>query len=552
MTTHNGRGQDGIPGPSGDAELPAATTPQEGVVLPANAAPWTNQQQVQPAQQQVQPPAGQPWGQPWGPGADTAPPQPGVPASPDGVAAAGAEGGERAAVAQPLPPEGAPAPQQPVQGPAHAAPVQPPAQPPSQPPAQPPMPPAQPPVPPGPQTAQVPPAPQVTGMPEPLGPGNPDGESEATQMLPPVGIPGAGVPGVPGAEDGTQVLPPVPAMDEEATQYMPPVVDAQPETSAESTQKLRAVQRPVRPQGQAQPQPQPLPGAQDAQNGPGGPPPVKRQPPAGFESLFRPEPSVKMGAAAPPPGNDDPGSTQSLPLFDQAAEEFDDYEPQGRAARRSAERMQRGRMSQPGLLIACGVVGVAVVGLIVGATLSGGKGDDAKGEKPKASTAPAGHKETTKPPDPAKGQAEKLDKLLNDSNNSRSTVVTSVARIRACKMLGKAAADLRGAAKQRNGLVTRLGELKTDKIPNGAQLTGSLTRAWKSSASADAHYANWADQVARGKKKTCPKGHARSTPSAAAGNRASGTATAAKKQAASLWNPTAQKYSLTTRQFGEL
>ncbi|NGO73035.1 hypothetical protein G5C65_32780, partial [Streptomyces sp. SB3404] len=66
MTTQNGRGQDGAPGSPGDAELPAATTPYEGVVLPAHGDQWA------PQPQHTQPPAGQPWGQPWGPGSEAA------------------------------------------------------------------------------------------------------------------------------------------------------------------------------------------------------------------------------------------------------------------------------------------------------------------------------------------------------------------------------------------------------------------------------------------------------------------------------------------------
>lgn len=91
----------------------------------------------------------------------------------------------------------------------------------------------------------------------------------------------------------------------------------------------------------------------------------------------------------------------------------------------------------------------------------------------------------------------------------------------------------------------RLQQLPVDKIPNHAQLTAMLTKAWQSSAAADNHYAAWAGQV--GSKKGCHKGKARLSGQTAQGNAASGQATTAKKQAAQIWNPLAKKYGLTER-----
>lgn len=105
--------------------------------------------------------------------------------------------------------------------------------------------------------------------------------------------------------------------------------------------------------------------------------------------------------------------------------------------------------------------------------------------------------------------------------------------------------DLRGAAKQRAGLVTRLSALSVDKLPNHAELTTALNNAWKASAAADNHYATWADQV--GGKKGCKGGHARTTGQTQAANAASGTASAQKSKAAGLWNSIASKYGLTRR-----
>ncbi|MBJ3806789.1 hypothetical protein JGB26_06595 [Streptomyces flavofungini] len=212
-------------------------------------------------------------------------------------------------------------------------------------------------------------------------------------------------------------------------------------------------------------------------------------------------------------------------------------------------RQRRGRTgSKMPLLVAVGV-GIAVLGVGAGAMLSGGGDDDKKDDnEPLAATAPAGDEESKKPSptaDPAKKQAVALDKLLADSNNSRESVIGAVRDVGRCDNLGRAATDLRAAAKQRNGLVGRLSGLTVDKLPSNQRLTTELNKAWKASASADNHYAAWADQVAR--KKGCRKGHARQTNHSAAGNRASGEATRAKQQAAALWNAIATQHGLTKR-----
>src|SRR5262249_46737570 len=130
--------------------------------------------------------------------------------------------------------------------------------------------------------------------------------------------------------------------------------------------------------------------------------------------------------------------------------------------------------------------------------------------------------------------------------SSRASVIKAVADVKDCKNLGQAGSNLRGAAKQRNDLVTSLAQLSVDKLPNNAQLIGALNTAWKASAAADTHYPAWADQA--GSDKGCKKGHARSTGQTSAGNRESGVASAQKANASRLWNAIAQQYGLTQRQ----
>ncbi|OEV12442.1 hypothetical protein [Streptomyces nanshensis] len=601
MTAHSGRGQ-------GEQPL------YEGVVLPANGDPWTPEQQRQVDRPHGQPLAGQPWGDPWGPGSQAAvtsgeaapslPPPPEVsPAGhvqPEqqhliphqqqsssgetgaGDAYAGGRPGEFPYAsptssgfpsadlppAGPVPSElhggqnfytGGPQPQQ-----QHY-----PGPPPQQPPA-------------------APPFTHGAGMPQPYGHGQthgqPHGQTPGQDASAPVGASLAASPSGPAASqapmsspsDATQYIPPVtgdgpppgsyqqghaqPMADADATQMLPPQNGQPPAQDPESTRQLRT---PLPPEASGQ-----------GQNGNDGQP-RPSQPPAGFESLFRAEPSAGSGDSG------EPGSTQSLPLFDQASARQRSvgglgnsqggpgspgapggaygqghgvgpgdpqpapWEPQGRAARRNAERGAFARIS-PGVLIAVGVAVVAGVGMAAGAALTGGD-DDAKG-KSKSSAAPADKKSAAA--DPAKAQAVELDKLLGDSNNSRASVINSVENIKRCKKLGQAAQDLRSAAGQRNSLVSRLGKLKTDHLPEEAQLRSALARAWKASAAADNHYAAWADQTAG--KKGCHKGKARTTPHVGQGARSSGEATAAKKQAAGLWNPTARKYGLKQRQVGQL
>nr|WP_245685405.1 hypothetical protein [Streptomyces yerevanensis] len=379
------------------------------------------------------------------------------------------------------------------------------------------------------------------------------GDEGATQYLPPVPT---GASGAPGDEGATQYIPPVspgalppeaPApSDAEATRFLgrvrqggpgpmpaagataagagagplPPAADP----NAEATQYIAPIPA----------QPQPTGAAYGIRPGA----PDDRQPPAEFDNLFRET-------------SDGPDATQQLPQFDlQSA-------PGGRAARRErgaaadsghgngGGKSSRGRIP----LIAAVGVGIAVLGIGAGALLSGSGGDDSGDEnKTVADTAPTAEESpsASASADPAKAQAVALDKLLADSNDSRDAVIRAVSNVRACTNLGQAATDLRNAAEQRNGLVTRLASLPVDKLPNHAQLTAALNSAWKASASADTHYATWADQVAA--KKGCPKGQARTTPQTRAGNRESGTATTQKAKAAPLWNAIAQTYGLTERQ----
>lgn len=405
-----------------------------------------------------------------------------------------------------------------------------------------------------------------TGAPQQATPGYHTDEP-TSYYLPPVGQPlpsASGTPAsapLPPADEGaTQFIPPVaagPAAPEGATQFLPPVRPGAlpPEVSAE------AAHYPQTPYG-AQP-PQNAASGPDAEatqfiapvpgQAPGAPYGGERQPPSDFDNLFR-------GG----PGGDGAASTQQMPRFAQpeaVPPAYGAQQPSYGAQQPSygapqppytppggdhydGDRGGRRRSRVP--VIAAVGIGIVVLGIGAGALLAGGGGDDG-GDKNQtvSATAPASDGSSSPAADPAKAQAVELDKLLADSGNSRSSVISAVANVKSCKNLGQAATDLRDAASQRTGLVTRLKTLSVDQLPAHAELTEALTKAWQASASADNHYAAWADQAAG--KKGCKKGQARITGQTQAGNRDSGTASTEKARAARLWNAIAKKYSLTER-----
>ncbi|WP_323748958.1 hypothetical protein [Streptomyces sp. PR69] len=386
-------------------------------------------------------------------------------------------------------------------------------------------------------------APMPPQGPPPQGPPA-GGDADATQYIPPVASTSA-APGVlppkASAEStqfpGAQPLPQGP--DVQATQYLPPVA---PGSAAAPTAQIP-----------------PVPTGAPYGIRPGAP--GDRQPPAEFDNLFR-----ESGGGTPHVAD----ATQQLPRFaDQPQHQQHQPHP---AYQRPPQSPQRAyapykpqapdpdagrRRSSRVPLIAAVVVGCAVLGLGVSAVMFGGDGDDdaknAGASKNVAAGSPAPSqtsKSPSAPTDPAEPQAKALDKLLADSNNSRDSVIRSVENIKQCKNLDQAAADLRAAANQRRGLVTRLQGLTVDQLPDHARLTASLTEAWQASATADDHYAAWADQT-KG-EKGCKDGKARGTKQLAKGNRASGEATKAKREASGLWNAIAKKYGLTERRSDQL
>ncbi|WP_329386287.1 hypothetical protein [Streptomyces sp. NBC_01716] len=555
-----------------ESQLPASRPAHEGIVLPADGGPplipGAPADQSAPADQTA-PAGGQPWGQPWGPGAPQPqpelegqlPPQqdPGAYGS-YGGGGGGADGG----YGYPQQPESLqqhyqPPQQQSYQPPQHQQPL---------PPAHPgPLPQALPPHQEPPQSYGPPMAGVYGAQPLPAE-APPGGSADATQYIPPV-------PAAAGPADATQYIPPVPSYQQGQTPGGLP-----PERPAESTQYLGTVQPGPPAQGTSDADatqfiaPVPAGDPNEIPAAPQGAPygirpgaPGDRQPPAEFDSLFRTE--------APGGGGAVPDETQQLPQIDPGAGtgrrrggQARTQQPHGQQgygatpppyAQQGAPQQPSGpqgraagrRKSSPVPLIAAVVVGCAVLGLGAGWLMSGDDSEKQdKNQTVSSESSPSGQGGDPAEEDPAKPQAEELDKLLAESNDSRSAVISAVDSIKSCKNLDQAVTDLQDAADQRRDLVSRLKELTLDKLPQHARLSNSLTNAWQASASADDHYATWATEAKT--KKGCRGGKARTTKAAAEGNRASGEATAAKQKASGLWNGIASKYGLTERAPTEL
>ncbi|MFD3943113.1 hypothetical protein [Streptomyces sp. NPDC058579] len=513
-----------------EPQYPAVRPTHEGVVLPAEGGVETGQG--------VGPAGGTPWGGAWGPGGAPQGQQP-----PHHQQSA-----QPLPPAMPLPPEAVPGGASDMQATQYIAPIPPQGAGPGQ------MPGAMPGA-----TGSMPGAmPGAHGRipadtPSPAGYGYP-----APTDTPPPGGYGYGypAPAQPPVQPGYGYPPAAPApslADMQATQHIPPVAAQGPAQGAgQDTQFLGTgpLGRPQQPAGASDATQYIAPVPAQA--------PGERQPPAEFDNLFRSDATQHM----PQPQQHQPQHQAPQRQFQQAPysppapqppqQQFQQQPPvppafQG-AYQDDYDDEPEPRRRSPLALIAAVVVGCAVVGLGAGALLSGGDEEKDKGPGQNVaassgapSTAPSGQ-----PADPAEPQAQALDKLLADSNNSRDAVIRSVEAIKQCKNLDQAAIDLRGAAGQRRALVTRLQGLTVDKLPSNAALNSALTDAWQASASADDHYAAWADQV-KGNKKLCKGGKARGTSHTVEAGKKSSDATIAKRKAASLWNPTAEKYGLSKR-----
>ncbi|WP_431679979.1 hypothetical protein [Kitasatospora sp. KL5] len=197
------------------------------------------------------------------------------------------------------------------------------------------------------------------------------------------------------------------------------------------------------------------------------------------------------------------------------------------------------------------IAGCAAAGILVAVLMSGGdetpSGADATPVAKASSGAPATSGAGGLSPE-AKGQAKALSDLLGTASASRQAVVGAVAAVGKCEKLPESQAALTDAAAQRQGLLTKLGALKTDKLTGGAELSSQLQKAWQASANADTEYAAWAGDAAAG----CDPATVKNNPHLKSATEASGTATGAKEKASTLWNAIAAQAGLPTKDKIEL
>ncbi len=146
-------------------------------------------------------------------------------------------------------------------------------------------------------------------------------------------------------------------------------------------------------------------------------------------------------------------------------------------------------------------------------------------------------------PGDARTQAQAIDKLLNDSSNSRLKLGPAISQVDGCTNLGGAVTTLQQVTAERNDQVTRGNALAVDQLTGGNDLRTALVQALKYSLDADQEFAAWGQAVAQA---GCT-GHAPHDANYTAAQAASTSATTSKQQFVALWNPIATTYGLQTR-----
>ena len=186
-------------------------------------------------------------------------------------------------------------------------------------------------------------------------------------------------------------------------------------------------------------------------------------------------------------------------------------------------------------LIAAAALVTALAGVVIFWSHSGGIA--ARGSTPSASSQ-----------DVRRQAAVLLSGLLAKSVADRTAVTGAAVDVRGCgPSLRQDARTFTSAARSRQRLLSRLRSLPGRSLLPAAMLQ-DLVGAWQASAQVDTDLARWAqDMSARG----CRPG-GRSDAALRASDVPEGQATVGKQAFASLWNPVARRYGLTTYQWNQL
>ena len=188
------------------------------------------------------------------------------------------------------------------------------------------------------------------------------------------------------------------------------------------------------------------------------------------------------------------------------------------------------------VIVAAALVAI-VAGVLIFRALSGSTGTGGTGSTSSASAQ-----------DARRQAAVRLSGLLAQSVTDRAAVTRAAEDVRGCgPFLHQDARTFARAASSRQQLLSRLASLPGRSVLPAAMLQ-DLTSAWQASAQVDTDLAGWAQgKIDRGCHRNSPP-DARLRASYVPEARAA----AGKRAFASLWNPLARQYGLTTYQRNQL
>lgn len=192
----------------------------------------------------------------------------------------------------------------------------------------------------------------------------------------------------------------------------------------------------------------------------------------------------------------------------------------------AGESPRRSRFSAVPISRVATVALVLVTAILAMRVFSDGTGNTPATSAPPVSAIPA---------DTPMQQADALYTLIYQFTPWRSDANDAVWDVSGCRNLSNAQSKLRTTARLRQAQVEQLAELHVSKIPGNARLVAALQHAWLASAQSDTAYANIAADLQSG----CTSGAISTDPNYVQADADARAATAAKNEAAQLWNANA-------------
>lgn len=159
----------------------------------------------------------------------------------------------------------------------------------------------------------------------------------------------------------------------------------------------------------------------------------------------------------------------------------------------------------------------------------------AEGSGSAAPTSPNQPRATASPADSPMQQADELYMLIYQFAPMRTDTNDAIWDLNGCRNLSNAQSKLRAIARKRQEQVEQLAVLNVTRVPDHDQLVAALKHAWLTSAQSDTAYANIAADLQSG----CTSGAVRTDPNYQQADNYAQAATAAKAEAAQVWNANA-------------